>query len=321
MSNFGWESTTDQVLEGKDLSGKTVFITGGNSGLGQETGRAMAAKGAHVVLAGRDQAKLDEAAQTIRSETGNGAVETIVCDLASLESVRACGKEANQRFDKIDLLINNAGIMACPQGTTADGFERQFGTNHLGHFVLTKYLMPLLEKGSNKRIINLSSLAHHRDRVHFDDVNYAERAYDKWESYGQSKTANALFSVGLQERLEDKGFDVFAVHPGGIMTNLGRHMSDEDIASLRKSFADRAKADGEESRGFKAIPQGAATTCWAATADELTGKGGVYCEDCGIAEVNETSAMSGVRPYALDKGDAERLWSLSEDLVGERFAA
>ena len=320
MSNFGWESTTDEVLAGKDLSGKTVFITGGNSGLGLETGRAMASKGAHIVLAGRDQAKLDEAVGTIRSEVENAEVETIICDLASLDSVRACGREANERFDKIDLLINNAGVMACPQGETADGFERQFGTNHLGHFVLTKHLLPLVEKGENKRIVNLSSLAHHRDRVHFDDPNYANREYDKWESYGQSKTANSLFSVGLQSRLADKGFDVFAVHPGGIMTNLGRHMSEEDIAGLRKSFLERAKTDGEESKGFKSIPQGAATQVWAATADELTGQGGVYCEDCNIGVLDETSAMSGVRSYALDKDDAEKLWSLSEELVGESFA-
>lgn len=319
MSGFGFESTTDDVLEGKDLSGKTVFITGGNSGLGQETARAMATKGAHVVISGRDQAKLDEAATTIKQGSGSNAVETIVADLASLDSVRACGKEAKERFDKIDLLINNAGVMACPQGETSDGFERQFGTNHLGHFELTKHLMPLLEKGESKRIVNLSSLAHHRDTVHFDDPNFENREYDKWESYGQSKTANSLFSVALQERLKDKGFDVFAVHPGGIMTNLGRHMSEEDIASLRKSFAERAEADGEEPMGFKSIPQGAATQCWAATADELKGEGGVYCEDCHIAEVNETSAMSGVRSYALDKDDAEKLWSLSEELVGEPF--
>lgn len=319
MNSFGFESTTDDVLAGKDLSGKTVFITGGNSGLGQETGRAMAAKGAHVVLAGRDQSKLDEAAATIRSDTGSNKIETIICDLGSLDSVRACGEEANQRFDKIDLLINNAGVMACPQGTTADGFEMQFGTNHLGHFVLTKYLMPLLEKGSNKRIVNLSSLAHHLDKVHFDDPNFERREYEKWKSYGQSKTANSLFSVGLQARLADKGFDVFAVHPGGIMTNLGRHMTETDITALRESFAARAKVDGLEPRGFKTIPQGAATSCWAATADELTGKGGVYCEDCSIGEVNETSAMNGVRSHALDKGDAEKLWTLSEELVGESF--
>lgn len=319
MSNFGFASTTDEVLADKDLSGKTVFITGGNSGLGQETGRAMAAKGAHVILAGRDQAKLDEAAAAIRGETGNDTIETIICDLASLDSVRACTREADERFDKIDLLINNAGVMACPKGETADGFERQFGTNHLGHFLLTKGLMPLLQRGENKRIVNLSSLAHHRDRVHFDDPNFERREYDKWESYGQSKTANSLFSVALQERLVSKGFDVFAVHPGGIMTNLGRHMTEADIAALRESFAARAKADGIEPRGFKTIPQGAATSCWAATAEELTGKGGVYCEDCNIAEVNETSSMGGVRSYALDKDDAEKLWTLSEELIGESF--
>ncbi|MEM8726746.1 MAG: SDR family NAD(P)-dependent oxidoreductase, partial [Pseudomonadota bacterium] len=268
MSEFGAESTTDEVLEGKDLSGKTAFITGGNSGLGLETGRAMAAKGAHVILAGRDQEKLDEAAQTIRSETGSENVETIICDLGSLDSVRACGSEASERFDKIDLLINNAGIMATPQGTTSDGFESQFGTNHLGHFVLTKHLMPLVEKGSDKRIVNLSSRGHHFAPVEFEDIHFESREYQPFVSYGQSKTANVLFSVGLEERFADKGIHAYAVHPGGIQTNLGRYMSDEMRDALIKSVEER-----DSNFSWKSIPQGAATQVWAATADELEGKG------------------------------------------------
>ncbi|MEL6877455.1 MAG: SDR family NAD(P)-dependent oxidoreductase, partial [Pseudomonadota bacterium] len=177
MTEFGAQSTTDDVLAGKDLSGKTVFITGGNSGLGQETGRAMAAKGAHVILAGRDQAKLNTAKAAITSETGNDAVETIIGDLGSLDSVRACSKEAQERFDKIDLLINNAGVMGCPKETTADGFERQFGTNHVGHFLLTKGLMPLIEAGADKRIVNLSSRGHHICPVDLDDPNFDNREY------------------------------------------------------------------------------------------------------------------------------------------------
>ena len=317
MGDFGFSSTTDEVLEGKDLSGKTVFITGGNSGLGQETARAMASKGAHIVIAGRDQGKLDEAAASIKGATGNNAVETIICDLSSLDSVRACGKEANERFEKIDLLINNAGVMACPKGETADGFERQFGTNHLGHFVLTKHLLPLLEKGEDKRIVNLSSRGHHMDQVHFDDPNFESREYDKWLSYGQAKTANVLFSVGLEDRFADRGIHAYAVHPGGIMTNLGRHLSEEDIANLRKRME---TSGGDNGPGWKTIPQGAATQVWAATADELEGKGGVYCEDCHVAAVDDENPTGGVRSYAVDHGNADRLWALSEQLVGEKFS-
>ena len=321
MSDFGYESTTDEVLEGKDLTGKTVFITGGNSGLGQETARAMAARGAHVVIAGRDQAKLDEAAASIKSESGSNAVETIVADLASLDSVRAAGRDARERFAKIDLLINNAGVMACPKGETADGFERQFGTNHLGHFVLTKELMPLVEKGEDKRIVNLSSRAHHRDRVHFDDLNFDNREYEPWASYGQSKTANVLFTVGLEKRFADKGIHAYAVHPGGIATNLGRHLTEQDVAELMKAMKESAEADGKEMQGLKSIPQGAATSCWAATAEELEGEGGVYCEDCNIAEVDDESRTSGVRSYALDPQLADWLWTVSEQLTGETFSA
>jgi len=323
MAEFGFSSTADEVLEGQDLSGRTVFITGGYSGLGKETARAMAAKGAHVVISGRDEGKLAEAAKELAEETG-ATIDTLVCDLASLASVRAAGNEANERFDKIDLLINNAGVMACPQGETSDGFERQFGTNHIGHFLLTSKLMPLVEKGSNQRIVNLSSRGHHMDQVHFDDPNFTNRDYEKWSSYGQSKTANVLFSVGLEKRYGDKGIHAYAVHPGGIATNLGRHLSEEDIAALRKRLSTAAGQSSENTSaipaGFKSIPQGAATTCFAATAPELQGKGGVYLEDCHVAAQDDENPTGGVRSYALDPDNAERLWSLSEELVGESFA-
>jgi len=315
MSQFGAQSTTDDVLAGGDLSGKTVFITGGNSVLGQETGRAMAAKGAHVVLAGRDSSKLNEAAGAIRAGTGSDKVDTIICDLGSLDSVRACGTEANERFEKIDLLVNNAGIMATPQGTTADGFESQFGTNHLGHFALTKHLMPLIDKGADKRIVNLSSRAHHFAPMDFDDPNFESRDYQPFVSYGQSKTANVLFSVGLEQRFGGTGVHAYAVHPGGIQTNLGRYMTEDMRAALMKSIEDR-----DTDFAWKSIPQGAATTTWAATAPELAGQGGVYCEDCHVAEIDDDSGNSGVRSYALDKDNADRLWVLSEQMTGEVFA-
>lgn len=321
MSGFGAESTADEVLEGKDLSGKLVFITGGASGLGQETARAMTAKGARVVIAARDQAKLDEAAAAIKEGSGSDAVETIVCNLASLDSVRACAKEAAERFDRIDLLINNAGVMACPLMRTTDGFEMQFGTNHLGHFLLTNLLMPLVKSGSDKRIVNLSSRGHFFDEVHHDDPNYTGRDYEKWTAYGQSKTANIQFTVGLESRLAGQGIHSYAVHPGGIMTNLGRHMTDEDrewmMARIKKNTE---KGDGASAPGFKTIPQGAATTCVAATASDLGGKGGVYLEDCNVAAVDDTSEKAGVRSYAINPDNAERLWAISEEMVGESFA-
>ena len=316
MGTFGFDSTADEVLADKDLGGRTVFITGAYSGLGHETARAMGAKGANLILSGRDGAKLEAAAKEIAQETG-ASVETLVCDLASLDSIRAAGKESNARFDTIDLLINNAGVMACPLDRTADGFELQFGTNHLGHFLLTNLLIPLLEKGDRPRIVNLSSRGHHLDRVHFDDLNYVEREYDKWEAYGQSKTANILFTVALEQRLADKGIHAYAVHPGGIMTNLGRHLQPDDLANLRKRMESNA---GDKGMTFKSIPQGAATTCWVATAEELEGSGGLYAEDCAIADQSDTDPTGGVRSYALDRDAAERLWTASEELVGATFA-
>ena len=319
MSEFGFESTADDVLEGKDLSGRTALVTGGYSGLGQETARAMAAKGAHIILSGRDATKLSAAADAIAEQTG-ATVDTLKCDLASLDSIRKAAAEANERFEKIDLLINNAGVMACDQAKTADGFEMQFGTNHVGHFLLTNLLVPLLEKGERPRIVNLSSRGHHIAPVDFDDPNFESRDYDKWVSYGQSKTANVLFAVGLEKRLSDKGIHAYSLHPGGIMTNLGRHMSDQDMADLMERIRKNAEERGETPEPFKTIPQGAATTCWAATAEELEGNGGLYCENCHVADQDDESTGGGVRSYAIDPDKADRLWSLSEEMVGESFA-
>ena len=319
MSEFGFSSTADEVLEGKDLSGRTALITGGYSGLGKETARAMAAKGAHIILSGRDAGKLDEAAAEIADATG-ARVDTLVCDLASLDNVRAAAKEAAERFDKIDLLINNAGVMAPPLERTADGFELQFGTNHVGHFLLTNLLMPLVEKGERPRILNLSSRGHHFDHVHFDDPNYQEREYEKWPAYGQSKTANILFAVGLEKRLADRGIHAYALHPGGIQTNLGRHMTEEDMSWMMDRIRKMAEKSGAQPQGFKTIPQGAATTCWVATADELEGAGGVYCEDCHVANQDDEDPTGGVKSYAIDPEKADRLWAMSEEMVGETFA-
>lgn len=314
MSAFGWSSTTDEVLAGKDLSGQTVFITGANSGLGQETARAMASKGAHVVMAGRDQAKLDESVAAIRDGLPKAALDTITIDLTSLESIRAATSRARQRFDRIDILINNAGVMATPFMHTQDGFEMQFGTNHLGHFAMTAELMPLIERGTAKRIVNLSSRGHFMGPVRFDDPNFEHGPYDPWASYGQSKTANVLFSVGLEQRFAVLGIHAYAVHPGGIQTNLGRHMTEEMVAGLMQRVT-----TSDSGFAWKTIPQGAATSCWAATAEELEGKGGVYCEDCHVAAVDDESTVEGVRSYALNPSFADQLWKLSEELTGARF--
>jgi NAD(P)-dependent dehydrogenase (short-subunit alcohol dehydrogenase family) len=314
MSEFGWGSTTDEVLEGKDLSGRTVFITGANSGLGQETARAMAAHGADVILAGRDQAKLDESVAAIKAEHPTAQLETITVDLTSLENIRAATSRARQRFHKIDILINNAGVMATPFHHTHDGFEMQIGTNHFGHFALTGELLPLIERGSAKRIVNLSSRGHHFAPVDFEDPFFERRPYDPWIAYGHSKTANVLFSVGLEARYAVMGIHAYAVHPGGIQTNLGRHMTEEMRAALMARVTSR-----DTGFQWKTIPQGAATSCWAATAEELEGTGGVYCEDCHVAAVDDESATGGVRSYALNPSYADRLWALSEELTGVKF--
>lgn len=314
MSEFGWGSTTDEVLAGKDLSGRTVFITGANSGLGQETARAMAARGAHVIMAGRDQAKLDESVAAIHADHAKAQLDTLTVDLGNLENIRAATSRARQRFGKIDLLINNAGVMATPFTHTHDGFEMQMGTNHLGHFALTAELMPLIERGHLKRIVNLSSRGHHFAPVDFDDPFFERRPYDPWIAYGHSKTANVLFSVGLEQRFAVLGIHAYAVHPGGIQTNLGRHMTPEMMEALMARVTSR-----DTGFQWKSIPQGAATSCWAATAEELEGKGGVYCEDCHVAEVDDESATHGVRSYAINPSFADQLWKLSEELTGAKF--
>lgn len=321
MAEFGFSSTTDEVLEGHDLSGKTVLVTGGYSGLGRETARAMAMRGAHVILSGRDAGKLSDAARELGEQTG-AAFATLTCDLSSLDSVRAAGKEAAERFDKLDLLINNAGVMACPKGETADGFELQFGTNHLGHFLLSNLLVGLLEKGTDARIVALSSRAHFQSPVHLDDPNYENREYEKWESYGQSKTANALFALEADKRLKGRGIRAFSVHPGGITTNLGRHLSEEDITALRARLQKAAEAAGDEggnSAAFKTVEQGAATTCWVATSQEVLAHGGAYCEDCHVSAVDDTSPVEGVRSYAVDPAAAQKLWVMSEEFVADKF--
>jgi NAD(P)-dependent dehydrogenase (short-subunit alcohol dehydrogenase family) len=310
-SKFGAETTTAEVIEGIDLRGKTALVTGASSGLGQETARALASRGAHVVLTARNADAGRAAADAIRSSTRNEHIEVEDLELASLASIRAFAKRFLARHPKLDILVNNAGVMACPLGRTADGFELQFGTNHIGHFLLACLLAPALRAGAPSRVVSVSSRGHHLSPVVFDDVNYERRAYEKWPAYGQAKTANVLFAVGLDRRLRDDGVRANALHPGAIITQLGRHLVQEDYEFLQK------RNSGMQ---FKSVEAGAATAVFTATAPELEGRGGLYLEDCHVAEVNDApDALEGVKSYALDTNNAERLWALSEKLVGERF--
>ena len=302
-----------QVLEGHDLEGKTAIVTGGYSGIGLETTRALAAKGVKLMVPVRSQAKADENLGDIEGE-----VSTAIMDLADLDSVNEFAKYALSEFDHLDFLINNAGIMACPETRVGPGWEAQFGVNHMGHFALVKGLMPLLEKSPGVRVICLTSTAHKMSDIRWDDIQFESGDYDKWQAYGQSKTANALFANALSRRLKPTGGLAFAVHPGGIFTPLQRHLPKEEMVAMGW-----IEADGSPSalakQGFKTPEQGCSTTLWAATSALLDGKPGVYCEDCNVAApVDLSSPMAryyGVNDHATDDDSAERLWEISEELL------
>jgi NAD(P)-dependent dehydrogenase (short-subunit alcohol dehydrogenase family) len=250
--------------------------------------------------------------EQVRAEVPDAQLDLRQLDLADLASIRTFAHGFVEDHPTLDVLIGNAGVMACPQGTTADGFELQFGTNHLGHFLLIQLLTPSLVAAGGARVVLLSSAGHRFSDVDLDDPGFEQSEYDPWTAYGRAKTANVLCAVGLDRRLRDQGVRAFAVHPGGIQTELGRHLTKE----TRQTMLDRLAAS-PTSFAWKTIPQGAATTVYAATAPELDGEGGVYLEDCHIAEVVEDpDATAGVRPYALDPDRADALWVLSEELVG-----
>ncbi len=316
---FGAQSTTDEVLEGVDLSGKRVLVTGVSAGLGVETARALAAHGAAVVGAARDLAKAERATAVVRSDAANGgSLELVALDLADLASVRACADALNAKGRSFDIVIANAGVMATPFGKTADGFETQFGTNHLGHFVLVNRIAGLMKSGS--RLVNLSSAGHRFSDVDLQDPNFEHTAYSEFVAYGRSKTANILFAVEFDRRHRAGGVRATAVHPGGIRTELGRHMD----PAATQAMIERINADMERQGGarfeFKTIPQGAVTSVWAGVIAEADAVGGRYCEDCHVAEVIDDPAFrGGVRPYALDPEHAKALWAMSEAMVGETF--
>jgi NAD(P)-dependent dehydrogenase (short-subunit alcohol dehydrogenase family) len=311
-SPFGRTSTALEVIKGHDLTGKTVFVTGAASGIGVETARALATAGADLTLAVRDTAKGEAVAADLRRSTGNKKIAVGALDLGDLASVRKFAAAFAASHPALHILINNAGIMATPEGKTKEGHELQFGTNHLGHFLLANLLMPQLQKGAPARVVSLSSIGHRRSPVVFDDIDFKNRPYDKWSAYGQSKTANALFAVRLTHRFRDRGVLANAVMPGGIMTGLQKHMPMEEKKALGWILP-----DGSINPGMKTPEQGAATSIWAAVGAELEGVGGLYLEDCAQAvEWKEDAPWSGVLPHALDPQAAERLWTVSERMVG-----
>lgn len=304
---FGAETTTDEVLAGVDLSGKRFLVTGASAGLGVETIRALSAHGGEVVGTARDLGK----AQSALAKAGVTGVDVVEVDLADLASVRRGADAIVAKGKKFDAIIGNAGVMACPQGKTADGFETQFGTNHLGHFVFVNRVAPLLK--SPGRVVMLSSSGHRLSDVNLEDPGFETTAYQAFAAYGRSKTANAQFATGLDMRLKSRGIRAAAVHPGGIQTELGRHLTPDDIAQLRA-------ASSTSGIKYKTIPAGAATSVWAATVAPADAIGGKFCQDCGVAAIDDSDARwGGVRSYALDPKKADALWAKSEEMVGEQF--
>jgi len=315
LRQFGANSTASEVVADLDLSYVSALVTGASGGLGAETARALAERGARVTLTARDTAKGESAAEKIRKSTGNPRIDVIALELMSLDSVRAFAKEFAARHGRLNVLINNAGVMACPLARTAEGWESQFATNHLGHFLLTGLLTPLLVASAPSRVISVSSRGHRFSPVVFDDIHFERRPYDKWSAYGQSKTANVLFAVELDRRLASRGVRANALHPGGIVTELGRHLTQDDIKELM------SRAPGGKME-WKTPEAGAATSVWGATAPELEGKGGLYLDDCQIGSVRTSDDdPSGYEAFARDADAARRLWTVSEEHVGERFAA
>ncbi len=321
-AKFGATSTTDDVLAGLHLKGKRVLITGTSSGLGIETARALVAHGAHVVGTVRDLDKAYAATGAVREVAATrGGFELIEVDLASLASVRACTDKLLLRAEPFDALIANAGVMTTLHGHTADGFETQMGTNHLGHFVLVNRLAPLLPAGS--RVVVLSSNAHRMSDIDLDDLNFERRDYDGPVAYGQSKTANALFAAEFDRRHKNRGIRAVAVHPGVINTGLTRHVDIEMLKGWMAGLNAARAQQGLSPFEPKTVPQGAATSVWAAFTASSEEIGGRYCEDCHVSiklKASQDDGFSeGYRAYALDASRAAELWRKSEDLVGERY--
>ena len=302
---FTIDSTTEEIIAGLDLVDKVVVVTGASGGLGAETARAIASAGATVVLVGRSAKKLEARRSEIIESTGNASVHLQIVDLADLESVRSGADELLRSFASIDVLINNAGIMACPLERTTQGFESQLGVNHVAHFVFTNRLLEALKSGKGARVVVLTSGAHKIASIDLDDMNWESREYDKWAAYGASKTANALFATELHRRFSSDGITANCVHPGVIMTDLSRSLTADDFTSL-----------ATEGMKFKTVECGAATSVWAAVSPQLEGQGGYYLEDCHIGvELPASHTLAGYCGYALDTVLAKQLWQKTEELL------
>jgi NAD(P)-dependent dehydrogenase (short-subunit alcohol dehydrogenase family) len=320
---FGATSTADDVLSGVNLKGKRILVTGVSAGLGVETARSLAAHGAQVVGAARDLNKANAATAQVRKDAAanGGSFELIELDLANLKSVRTCADQLLGKGVPLDVVIANAGVMATPFGYTADGFETQFGTNHLGHFVLVNRIAALFRRGG--RLINLSSAGHRYANVDLDDPNFERTPYDPFVAYGRSKTANILFALAFDKRHRDHGTRAAAVHPGGIQTELGRYQDPSRIRNMIDQINQQRAAQGKGPFQWKTVAQGAATSVWAAVVAPANEIGGKYCEDCHVGHIvpNELPAgiSEGVRGYAVDATAAEALWKKSEEMVGESF--
>lgn len=299
--------TALQVVDGIDLSGKTCVVTGASSGLGRESARAFAAAGARVILAARNREALSEAVQWIAAEIPGARTSTVQLDLTALSSVRAAASAIGELTTVVHILMNNAGVMFTPFGRTSDGFELQIGTNHFGHFELTRLLVPQLAAAGGARVVNLSSGGHVMGDVDFDDPNWERREYDKFVAYGAAKTANILHAVEADRRLSDFGIRCYAVHPGTVATSLARYMSRDDFSRLRKLAAENSPEPSDGFLDFVVPEHGAATQVWAAVSPDLAGRGGLYLQDC---------AVHAAAPYARDERRAAELWDLSEKLCG-----
>ncbi len=321
---FGATSTTEDVLSGANLKGKRILVTGVSAGLGVETARSLAAHGAQVVGAARDLTKAETATALVRSDAADngGSLELIELDLGDLKSVRAAADKLLAKGELFDVVIANAGVMATPFGHTVDGFETQFGTNHLGHFVFVNRIAPLIRDGG--RLINLSSSGHRYGNVDLEDPNFESTPYEPFVAYGRSKTANILFAVAFDKRHKGRGVRAAAVHPGGIPTELGRHLDPSRIPAMLEQINQQLASEGKPPFQWKTIPQGAATSVWAgvvASTDEI---GGRYCENCHAGNIVPDNVpispiSEGVRAYALDAVNAEALWKKSEEMVNETF--
>jgi NAD(P)-dependent dehydrogenase (short-subunit alcohol dehydrogenase family) len=312
-TGFGATTTAREVAAVANLNGKTAVVTGGSSGIGPETARVLAAAGAQVIVGVRDTGKAD------RALAGVNNVEVWPLDLADPDSIDRFAGRFTDGANALHILVNNAGVMAPPLTRDGRGYEIQFATNHLGHFQLTARLWGTLRRAGTARVVSLSSVGHRRAPVDLDDPNFDRRPYDRWAAYGQSKSANSLFAVELDRRGREQGVRAFAVHPGGILTDLVRHMTEDELTAYGI-----VRVEGElrpPTTGYKTVEQGAATSVWCAASPGLGGRGGVYCEDCDIAMAvpADSKLLSGVRPWAIDKSVARALWDLSERLTGLRW--